>query len=483
MGMSLDTPSTLPRFSDEIILEVLHHCSDAELLELSTISRHIHELALLSLLSRYGITESDIASNSFPPLSTSGAFRAFPLARFITGVDELRLQFDYNCQLEKDVRALTNLVRRLPPIKKIDLEFPPRFVRAQTAAVRRCDMEGAMLALISAYRSRPSVAVSPLTLSIIRPRKPAFYAVRRLYSGIRAMGSKNYVRKGPLIDDQEFRKEMFLFALLRVGGVIPNISIRAFDPPNPLGTLIVLRAAGIANLRFPSNLKLSCAEMSAVFDNLKLPLLRSVEAALSTISPPSLLAFLCRHPSLQRLQLRGPPDHPKAKSKTCTEREPLAPGALPQLEHVLGSAHFVAWVLASAHPFPQFTAVTIELHKGVFIREDYQNALCGIALRPVLCTLTLHLEGWDPWSAKDFDAATAPERDLSQIADLRLTFKFPSRVGRNLALLVEWLRLFRGLREVSLFDTMPLGNLSGLLGKECPNITFTSYKLEKQGGA
>ncbi|KAJ6559300.1 hypothetical protein B0H10DRAFT_2119743 [Mycena sp. CBHHK59/15] len=473
MVLSPGAPSTLRWFSDEIILEILEHLTDAELLSLAGISKHIHELALLSHLSRYGITENDIASNSFPPLSTSGAFRAFLLARFITGMNELRLRFDNSAQLDRDVRALTNLVQRLPPIRSIDLD-------AEMAAVRLGDMEGMVLSLISAYRSRPSVAISPLPVSIIRPHKPAFHAVRRWYSGIGTLGSEKYDRKGPLIDDQDFREEMGIFTLMRMGGLIPNISIRAFDPPNPLGTLIVLHASGISDLRFPSGLRLFCVEMSAIFENLQLPLLHGVEAALSTISAPSLLTFLRRHPTLRRLRLPGPPDHPKApKSNTRARRDPLPPDALPQLEHVFGSVHLVAWVLASAHPFPQFTAVTIELHDGASTRDDYHNALRGIARRPALSTLTLHLDGWSPWNARDFDPATAPESDVPHVADLRLTFKWPSGVIRKPELLVEWLRLFRGLREVSLFNHISTTYLSGLLGRECPNIKFTWYKLGK----
>ncbi|KAJ6591694.1 hypothetical protein DFH09DRAFT_182050 [Mycena vulgaris] len=474
MVLTPSAPSTLPWFSDEVILEILEHLADAELLSLAGISKHFHELALLSHLSRYGITENDIASNSFPPLSTNGAFRAVLLARFITGMDELRLRFDNSAQLDRDVRALTNFVKRLPPIRSIDLEFPSRLARAEMTVVRPANMESMVLSLISAYRSRSSVAISPLPVCIIRPHKPAFHAVRRWYSGIGTLD-----RKGPLIDDRDFLGKIRILTLMRVAGVIPNISIRGFDPPNPLGTLIVLHASSIYDLRFPSELKLSCAEMSAIFENLQLPLLQGVEAALSTISAPSLLAFLCRHPTLRRLRLPGPPDHPKApKSNIRARRDPLPPDALPQLEHVFGSAHLIAWVLASAYPFPQLTAVIIELHDGVSTRDDYHNALRGIARRPALSTLTLHIDGWSPWNARGFDPAMAPESDVPHVADLRLTFKWPSGIIRNPASLVEWLRLFRGLREVSLFNQISTTDLSGLLGRECPNIRFTWYKLK-----
>ncbi|KAJ7111414.1 hypothetical protein C8R44DRAFT_799460 [Mycena epipterygia] len=474
MVMSPSAPSTLPWFSDEIILEILAHLPDMELLSLVGISKHIHELALLTHLRRYGITENDIASNSFPPLSTSGAFRAFLVARFITGMDELHLTFDDIAQLDSDVRALTSLAQRLPPIRSIDLEFPPRLASAEIAAG---DMEAMVLSLISAHRSRPSVVISPLPVSIIRPHKPAFHAVRRWYSGIGAVGSEKY---GLLIDDQDFRERLGIFTLMRVGGVIPNISIRAFDPPNPLGTLIVLRASGIPDLRFPSELKLSSAEMSAIFENLQLPLLRGIEAALSTISAPSLLTFLCRHPTLRRLRLPGPPHHPKTpKSNAKSQRDPLPPDALPQLENVFGSAYFVAWVLASPSLFPQMTAITIELQNGASAREEYHDALRGIARRPALCTLTLQIDGWSPWNPGHLDPATAPERDVPHVADLRLVFKSPSGIIRNPALLVEWFRLFRGLREVSLFNNISGSDFSELLRRESPNVKFTWYHLGK----
>ncbi|KAJ6546037.1 hypothetical protein DFH09DRAFT_1171839 [Mycena vulgaris] len=468
-------------FSDEIILEIFEHLTDAELLSLATISKRIHDLALLSHLSRYGITEDDIASNSFPELTTSGAFPAFCIARFITGVDTLRLRFDPRAKLDQDVRALAKLSRKMPLIKSIDLEFCQWPARVQMAAVRRCDMEGLILTLISAYRSRPSVALSVLGVSVIRPQKPPFYGVHRLYSGVRALGSKKYGRTAPLIKEQEFRQELAIFPLMRAGGVIPNVSIRAFDPPSSLGTLLVLRASGISDLRFPPTLRLSMAEMSDIFANVKLPLLRSVEAPLWRISSASLHVFLCRHPSLHRLRLQGKADPPKsAKASSLAKREPLPPDALPQLKHMLGSVNLVAWVLASPHPFPQLTGVTIELHAGASTREYYDDTLQGIARRPALDILSLQIYDWHPWAKKNFDPARAPERNIPHLADLRLTFKYLPSIGTpGLPLLVEWLKLFRGVREVSLFENVPSRDICAVLGCACPQIKFVSYKLGK----
>ncbi|KAF7334962.1 hypothetical protein MVEN_02246200 [Mycena venus] len=458
-----------PRFSDEIILEIFEHLTDEDLLSLAAISKHIHDLALLAHLSRHGITETDIESNSFPQLSTSGAFRALRLARFITSIDSLRLRFEPSTRFVRDVAALSTLARRMPPIKSIDLEFSPW----PRTGGRKCDIEGLLLDLISSYRSRPAITVSPLTVSIARPRKPTANPIRRLFVGLRSYLSTKYVPTEPTIDEEQFREGLLIFALLRLGGLVPSVSIRTFDAPTPIGSLIVLRAAGISDLRFPSSLRLSQEEMSALLTHLKLPLLRSIEVASSSISEPALHSFLCQHPTLEGLRLRGQgkgrfPEPPPA---------PLPSNAIPKLEHVLGSARLLAWILSSPQPFPHLGVATIELYSGPGMRDDYRTALRGLARQPTADTLAVQLKGWAPWNAPDFASPTAPERALPRVTDLRLTFRIPSRLPRGMVL-IEWLRLFGGLQQVALFDIVPLENVCVLLRREFPNIRFTPYTLK-----
>ncbi|KAJ7606974.1 hypothetical protein DFH06DRAFT_1250555 [Mycena polygramma] len=476
MSALLDgSPSvSTPRFTDEIILEILEHLDDEELLSLAPVSKHIHDLALLSCLSRYGITETDIAANAFPPLSTSGAFPAFRAARFITSVDKLRLKFDVGAKLDQDVLALASLARRLP-IKSMDLDFAVRLTPRAVRAVRQCDMEGLIFTLISEHRSRPTVNISPFAVSIIRPHKPRFPLLRRL-------------RGRPQIKEAQFREELYILPLMRMGGAIPSISIRKFDVPDVLGTMLIFRASAISDLRFPPNLKLSAAEMTAIFEYLTLPLLRGVEAGLSGISGASLHGFLCRHRTLERLVLRGPSD-PKSKSKgvhSCDwgQQKVFPADVLPKLEHVLGSAPLIGWILASPSPFPLLTVVTIELHKGASTPAAYARALQGIARRPAIDTLSLQVYGWFPWDEKHFDAraaeAVAFERNASHIVDLRLTFKM--QYGGSVAktpLLAKWLRLFTGVRKLALVETVPMKGLAPFLQQECPHIECTAYHLKK----
>lgn len=450
-----------PRFSDELILEILSHLTDADLLSLATVSKHIHDMALLAHLARYGISESDIETNSFD--TTSGAVPALGAARFITRIDMLRLRFLLSLKFDRDVAALATLARRLPPIKSIDLEFSP-WPRNRAPWF---DIQGLLLDLISSCRSRPAITVSPLMVSIARPRKPS--RARRLLARLRAVGSKNHVPTKITIDEEQFRQGLIIFSIMRQGGILPSVSIRTFDRSAPIGSLIIVRAAGITDLRFPPGLRLSSAEMSALLTHLKLPLLRGSHLSLSSTSEPALHSFICRHPTLQILRLIS------IAAKECPDAPPPLPSdVLPQLEHILGSARLLAWILTSPPPLPHLAVITLELDGST--GDSYHAALRGLAARSAADTLVLKLIGWAPWNAPDFAAPTAPERALPHITDLRLTFRFPSYVPRN-ALLLQWLRLFSGLREVSLFNALSLEAWCEVCRKEFPQVTFTAYIL------
>ncbi|KAJ7026360.1 hypothetical protein C8F04DRAFT_1125502 [Mycena alexandri] len=460
------TDPLLPRFADEIFLEIFEHLTDMDLLSLATISKHIHELSLVACFGRYGITEADIAAKSFPPLSKSQAFPTIPLGRFVTTVDALRLRFHTSTQLNRDVNALASLVRRMEPIKSTDLDFSPWPRRLQPNVIR-CDMEALSLALVSPFRMRPIVVISPLVVTVVRPHRPPVNVVRRIFRRVRTSGNTEAT-----IDEKAFRDALVIFTLMRAGRVIPSVSVRAFDPPAPLGAVIIIGAARIQNLRFARDLGLSPAEVSVILDNLNIPLLRSIDAEQRSIPENALSAFLCRHPTVQHLSLRGPPPMPPLRILPTS----MPPDALPQLQHIIGSARLIAWVLASPDPFPQLVVTTIELYPAFGLPADYRAALHGLARRPTMDTLVLQFNGWTPWNEQEFTAPTAPERELQQVDDLRLTFRLPSRLPRSPAF-IQWLRLFSSVRTVMLFGYVALDDWCVVLRKELPHIKFTSHVL------
>ncbi|KAJ6488874.1 hypothetical protein C8R45DRAFT_248592 [Mycena sanguinolenta] len=456
-----------PVFSDEVLLALFEQFTETDLLSLATVSKHIHDVALMAYLSRYGITDADIQARSFQ--TTSGAICALCSARFITRIDSLQVQFVPK-NFDRDVAAFSSLLRRLR-IKSVELDFPPLSQWTERRGTRD-QIERLMLDAISLYGSRPAITVTPLVVSVVRPLKIS--PVRRLVARLRLSRSI----PEPTIHQEQFADIFTIFSLLRLAGAIPRVSIHTFDPPASIGSLIVLFPQRICNLRFPPNLRLSPSEMSELLTHLTLPRLYNIDMLPSVVPELALHTFLCRHSALQSLRLLG----------CLIQEQPGSPPtallpsqALPQLGHIVGSTRLAAWILQSTQEFPKLVVATIELPgtRSAAPQESYYTAMCGVARRPTLDTLIFHVISWAPWHRSDFTAATAPERELLHVRDLRLTFRAGSRSPR-FVVLAKWLRLFGGLQQVMLFDSPKPEPLCVLLRKEFPNIAFTAFFMKKR---
>ncbi|KAF7375740.1 hypothetical protein MSAN_00463600 [Mycena sanguinolenta] len=452
-----------PIFSDELLLTLFEHFTDMDLLSLAIVSKHIHDVALMAYLGRYGITDANIQANSFQ--TTGGAVCALCVARFITRIDSLRVQF-VRKNFERDVAAFSSLVQRRR-IKFVEIEFPPLKRRGIQDHI-----ESLTLDAISLYRSRPAITVSPLTVSVVRPRKAS--PVRRLVARLRLLRAVHE----PTVHQEQFDDIFTIFSLFRLAGVIPRVSIHTFNSPAPIGSLIVLFPQRISNLRFPLDLRLSPSEMGELLTHLTLPCLYNIDMLSSIVPETALRTFLCRHSTLQSLRLLGC----LTEEQLGSPPTPLLPShTLPQLEHIFGSTRLVALILQSSQQFPKLIVATVELPgtRSTRPKESYHSAVRGLARRPTLDTLVLHIASWAPWNVPDFTAMTAPERELLHVIDLRLTFRGRSRPPR-FVVLVEWLRLFGSLQRVMMFDSPKPEPLCVLLRKEFPNIAFTAF-FSKEG--
>ncbi|KAJ7192505.1 hypothetical protein GGX14DRAFT_406306 [Mycena pura] len=168
-------------------------------------------------------------------------------------------------------------------------------------------------------------------------------------------------------------------------GVIPDVSIRALDPPEPLGTLIVFRAPLISS---PRGGQLASSEASATFANLTLPRLGNIDASPADSVPA---------PSASR----------PAESRLSRHNAPGAPPSGHSYMHFSGT-RLAAYVLASPHPFPDLRC---------------SRYIVGRPHRRTTPSPDLHLHGWTPWDARrPADVAgEAPERGAGHVAELGLT--------------------------------------------------------------
>ncbi|KAJ6545332.1 hypothetical protein B0H19DRAFT_1075666 [Mycena capillaripes] len=465
-----------PNLPGEMILQIFAYLTDAELLSLASMSKQFHTLALLSYLARYGINETNISNNSYPLVSTSGAFRALCIARFVGGIDALRVRFDPSTKTQRDVRLLDSLVSRLPPINSVELEFLPRSSSWERQLVgSQCDLEGLMFRLISQYRSRPSVIVCPKDVTVLHTPNPLVHYLKRIVWCMPINGSKTYIKKRRLIYEKQFRLTMEPRLWADAGATIPTISLRRFDPPAAFGTVFILDAPNISRLHLW--FRTSKSETAMIFDVLSLPRLLTVDAEVSGISDASMHRFLCRHPSLKVLDFYGPP----CDSDNVVQRQPLPPDALPHVRSISAGPSFLAWILVSDNPFPKLTVIKIRLWglSKAKMWNTYHTTLRGLARLPTVAALVLDLgNNFYPWDPSHFDPATAPELKVSHVVRLQICFFEVVRKKRTILSTVEWLRTFPSVREVELAAEVQVDRdfekwCRLRLDRELPEIQFT----------
>ncbi|KAF8212668.1 hypothetical protein K438DRAFT_1957289 [Mycena galopus ATCC 62051] len=304
--MNRDPPS--PALSDEMLLEIFEHLDTKELLSLAAVSTHIHDVSLIMLLARHGITGPDIRAHSFD--TTSGALPALCVARFITRIDALRVRFEANAEFEREVNALATLGRRLL-IKSIDVKISP------FPGLVNMEERFKLFALISPHRSHShrdrhvAASSSSAPALIVYPSETACPA---------------------------------------------SVSICTFESLAVTGILVVRCSATTDSLYLAPH-RLSSAEINFLLSHLYLPALRIISGCFGI--PTELSSFLRRHSTLQRLRLHC--FRPK-ESLTAPPLIPLPADALPHLESVQAAARFIIWLLGAPSSFPHLDSATIELY-------------------------------------------------------------------------------------------------------------------------
>ncbi|KAJ7057473.1 hypothetical protein C8F01DRAFT_1152259 [Mycena amicta] len=475
---------------EELFLEALAYVDDNDLLALATVSKHIHDLVLLLHLQRNGVTAADIHSRVIPK-ANSAVVHSLRMARFVSRVDTLHLRFRFfgnHVNVLRDMAALAKLPAKFTGLTSILLDFPPAHIPRATLSA--CDTEGVLFALISAHLHRPTVCLSHINASIIRPRRPPSTAIGRLLGRLHLR-----TKQRKQIQDMDFRNALYVLPLMRGGGGIPCIDIRAFlDVDAPIGTIIILRYNLITTLSFPAENQLSSAEITAIFSNVTLPRLRTLSGYGLDVTIEALLAFFVRHSLLERVALRGvpqpytpkgakkqqrrnhnPPPVPVPQTPSLTQ---LPSDALPQLENILCGVHLAAQLLTIAAPDPQalpnLSFLTVELHGGQNAASAYADVLRGIARRTNLTGLGLHVFDWFPW------ATDAPTPSPSQITNLRITGAFKDTPSRP-DLLVPWLQRWSGLIEITLFaqhaEAEGGHSLLRAIRREMPGLEVVLFKI------
>ncbi|KAJ7256234.1 hypothetical protein B0H12DRAFT_520055 [Mycena haematopus] len=465
----------LPR---ELILLILDCLSEPELLKFCQVSSGSRHLALLTLLARHGVSESQVQSQELSNIS-SRAIRAL-CASYPTLVPNIRrLDLDFR---DGDVnhlhpwQSLVHLAERFPTIPHVSFAFSDR----STASERFSGLWNLLPATLSALigtqnYARPVVIIHYLNVVAVHPKVP--HLLKRALK----TPTRSSALAVPVLDKMKLtRKLMSSIATASMRRLLSTISLRSFtDPDAPVGALLILNRLAVCYLNVDERV-LSRAEWAFLMEELHLPALRAlvVRVDFDCDAEPrhsnqdhrsSLSAFLERHDKIELLDLVA------SSFCYCESTPALAPpfctSALPRLQHLTASARVVARILQTTNELPLLERVEIGVREplppspsdkdhSTSDSDDsatyVQAALRALVARPSVTTLVLHMQGLPlPWTGADKCDPARIEPHLHAVRRLELV-RWTRDVEYALPphALPAWLALFPGLRELVIAGDM-----------------------------
>ncbi|KAF7304450.1 hypothetical protein HMN09_00847200 [Mycena chlorophos] len=294
--------SKTPLLPEELLHEILTYVSDADLLALATLSTHIHALVLTLHLRRHRVSPADLAAGVIP-LGTLGIIGTIHVLRMgaragllVPPIDviNVRFHFSLNNRTQRDenivrqITALSKLPQDLLGIKHISLQFTPH--RLPSPALASIDTESLLYSLLRDRVTRPVVLISPLSCSIVRPRRPR-----------NALG----LFRTKKVQEPDLRSALYVLAVLRgAASCIPAIDIDASPQDSPVGSIVLIRKTSIERMTIVGNTldaRFRTRELGAVLALTSLPNLKSFRIEGIGVAENALMGFLSRHPQTLRL--------------------------------------------------------------------------------------------------------------------------------------------------------------------------------------
>ncbi|KAJ7097516.1 hypothetical protein C8R44DRAFT_366282 [Mycena epipterygia] len=422
----------LPR---ELILLIFDYLPERDLIKLYEVSSSTKELALLVILARYGVSESQIQSQELPNVS-SRALRSLSACypTILPHIRTLDLHFD-----DGDVdhlaawRSLMHLAERFPAIPSITLTFPERPTHLELWAV----LPTVLISLMGDI-SRPAVIIHSVAIVVVRPRPPSILK--------RAWKTSTGSSATPVIARQKLtRKLQSSIATAIVFRPLSSVQVRLFTQPEArLGSLVILEPASIFYLNLNEQF-ISRPEWQFIMTDFHLPSLRTLFIRIDLDHHP-LSVFLDRHNSIEHLEFTTDcgPLHSKALP-------PFPISALPRLKHISASARVIACVLQTSNDFSFLEHVCIAPRDSSSNDPDgpahLQMAFRAMAARSSVNTLMLYIRSGDPpWKELDAKEARA-EHELHSVQELHL---LPWTQEAEYDTFPSWLAMFPALKKLTI---------------------------------
>ncbi|KAJ6606893.1 hypothetical protein B0H10DRAFT_2074227 [Mycena sp. CBHHK59/15] len=369
---STETGMTLLPLPQELILLVYEYLPIDSLINVSQTSSLTRRLALLALLARHGISETQIQSRSLG-MSPCSYGSIVPNIRVLDSNFE---GTDIDHYPERSPTVISSVTLRFTGSNR---GFSPRFSALPSALAALCGNTSLPVVIISNRMGKYLHAYRPTRTNTLK----------RAWRALKGEG------KAPLVDK--------ITSAIEDSGVISMIQVCSFPEPAPaFSSLIVINPACFTHFSIGNN-AISHSELQFTMFHLSLPALRIFDwrALYEHSLPPFSISAL---PRLSHLWA-----HPRLMARLLE-----APNEFPLLEHI---------VLLYDAPAND-------------TRVHFQAALRALASRASVCHLTIHLEGTHPpWHNFDAEGAEKDLQYIWDLHLLRWTHKtrydktFPDWLG------------------------------------------------------
>ncbi|KAJ7687724.1 hypothetical protein B0H17DRAFT_680120 [Mycena rosella] len=441
LASSSSEAASLLQLPRELILLIYECLPEHDLIRLCQVSSLSKHLALLAILARHGVSESQLQSQEISNISTR-ALRALSACypNFISNIRALNVHFNRTDAHHHAVCSLRRLAEDFPVIPWVTLTFcDPGWPLLSNELWNALSM--ALVALMG-NNPGPVVVIRTAAVMAVRPRPRNI--LKRVWRTSTAP---------PVVDKEQLAKKLLYYLTSVITHTVKratSIQMRSFTQPGAaLGSFIILNPDSIFHLKISNWNNISPREWDCVVTDLHLPSLRTLFIGADLEYQP-LSTFLDRHAQIERLEFTS--------DWSCLHGHDLPPfpiSALPRLKHISAGPRVLARILQAPNGFPLLDYVAIAARDSIATdldgRDRIRAALLAVAARPSVTNLMIHINGVEvPWKRFDEEEEGA-EEILQGIQKLHI---LPWTPGAECDTFPNWLARFPALKKLTI-----IGNL------------------------
>ncbi|KAJ6607700.1 hypothetical protein B0H10DRAFT_2070739 [Mycena sp. CBHHK59/15] len=452
-----DDGSTLP---NEILYYILEHVGDLDLIRLTRVSHGMREIALRTILPRYGITALQMTPQLIlRDVSSQVLLHALASSypTLIPGIAEITLRFTENGRTHsRQMRSLALLAKRFPPIASVTLHTSAFDIHRFFGFWATLQPVLYNLTHCQCGESGPVVLLSWRKVRCVRQQKSN-----------KVWRSFKHDNHNVIPTIEEYLEMRNMDNPIHKSRALSEIQVRSFpEQPNIIGSLVVVDPSHLHVLRIDK--VMSQSEWQFILPYLDLPDLKSVDVSVE-LDLAILSSFLQRHTRINSLWLYGDWKHLPHSSP---------PTPMPALLSFCGGSPRIISHFLRPPEHSRLFLVSLEYDSAYSSSEDLESAFHAMSIWPRLESFTLGIRGEE--AAWDYLGADDDPRG----ATLQYVHNLTLYIDKNMAgkldcdKLSRWLMIvFPALRDLDISNSfswekpfvVPVG-LADAIKARCPDV-------------